>query len=76
MSGERLYLRVGPALVETGLRGELERAPAQRAGVGMAAALAFGLLLGVGGLVYRRAARQAELDRVEAILEEDYRGLA
>src|SRR5690606_3891452 len=43
--GERLYLRAGPALVEHGLRGELERAPAQRAEVGIAAALVFGLLL-------------------------------
>lgn len=75
MGTERLYLRAGPALVDKGLVGTLERSPAQRTGVGLAAAAFFGLLVLIGALLYRRAANEAEMERVDAILEERFDAL-
>jgi hypothetical protein len=72
---DHIYLRASPLLREHGFAGTLEVAPAQRAGLALAAGGVFTGLLLLALFLYRRLGRSAELERAEAILEKEWGGL-
>lgn len=76
LGAERVFLRADAQLVAAGgLAGHLEIAPAKRRSLGLAVAGVFALLCFAGVSLYRRFTGAAELERAEAILEAEYRGL-